>query len=148
MNITWILVASAAQARLFEQEPDHAPVLLDTFHHPASRLRASDLADDRAGRELSDQGFGGATLRPRLDPRRKEHQRFARELAQRLEQGVRQGRCDAVTVFAASPFLGELKQVLGEATLRQLTGAHAVDLSMVGTAEIARRIRDVLEQAH
>jgi len=114
MHITWILVASAAQARLFEQEPDHAPVLLETY--PASQ--------------------------------RKEHQRFARELAQRLEQGVRQGRCDAVTVFAASPFLGELKQVLGEATLRQLTGAHAVDLSMVGSAEIARRIRDVLEQAH
>jgi len=146
MSPTWILVANAAQARLFQQEPGRPLVVLEAFSHPASRQRSSQLGDDKAGRELSGRGFGGAAFKPRLDAKRKEHLHFARELAERLEQGAQHGRYAAVTVFASSPFLGELKQALGEATQRLLAGAHDVDLSSVGLAEMENRIQE-LEQA-
>ena len=43
-------------------------------------------------------------------------------------------------LVASNPFLGELKEQLGDATRRAVTGTHAVDLTAVGLAEIEHRI--------
>ena len=51
-----------------------------------------------------------------------------------------------IHVFAASPFLGELKASFGEATQRIVAGTHDLDLSAVGPAEIGRRIEQALRQ--
>ena len=52
----------------------------------------------------------------------------------------------SVRLFAASPFLGELKAQLGDATQRILAGTHDLDLTAVGPAEIGRRIAQALKQ--
>lgn len=140
MNRTWTLIANAAHARLLQQEAPGKLHLLQSMEHLPSRMSSSELGDDKAGRELSGRGFGGAAFEPRLDAHRKEHQRFAHELAQLLEQGAQEQRYDALHLFASSPFLGELKQALGPATQRMLAGAHDVDLTAVGVAELPARI--------
>jgi len=44
----WTLIANASVARLFSRESDSDPLLpLHSFEHPESRLKASELADDR-----------------------------------------------------------------------------------------------------
>lgn len=147
MKPTWILVANAAEARLFQQEGGGPLAIREVFLHPASRQRSSELGPDKAGRELSGRGFGGAAFEPRLDAHEKERLHFARELAQHLEQGAQHGLYDALTVFAASPFLGELKREFGSATQRLLAGTHDLDLSRVGPEEIDGRIRQELARA-
>lgn len=147
MKPDWILIANASRARLLEQQAHGAYSLLRSFEHPASRLHSSELGEDKRGRENVDGAFGAAAYEPRVDWQRKEHLRFAIELADFLETGAQHGQCGSVRVFAASPFLGELKARLGEATRRVLAGTHDVDLSAVGVAELGRRIQQELAHA-
>ncbi|WP_332813571.1 host attachment protein [Ramlibacter sp.] len=140
MKPDWILVANAAHARLLQQEPAGRMTLLQSLEHPTSRMRSSQLGDDKAGREFADRSFGGAAFSARTDAQRKERQRFARQLAELLEEGVRSQRFEAVHLFASSPFLGELKRALEPGTRRLLAGTHDVDLSAVGWAELPSRI--------
>lgn len=144
MKPHWILVANASQARLLQQEPGCPLVVLRSFHHPASRLHSSVLGDDKAGRELSGHGYGGAAFEPRIDAQHKEHLQFAHELAEALEDG--EGRYDTLAVFASSPFLGELKQALRPHTRQRLVATRDVDLTSVGLTEMEWRIEHELEQ--
>ncbi len=144
MKHEWIVIANAARARVLELGPSRPLVMLRTLEHPASRARSSELGDDRAGRELSGHGFGGAAFEPRVDAQSKERQHFARELAQWLEDAAHAHSYDAVHLFASSPFLGELKHALGPAASRLVAGTHDVDLTAVGLAELGDRIEQTL----
>ena len=136
----WILIANSVHARLLQQE-DGGPVrLLRNFTHAQSRSKVSDLVNDRAGHENTDRSYGGTSYQPRTDPKKKEHEHFARELADDLERHAQTGAFESLVIFASSPFLGELKAELGPATIRLLTGTHDVDLTSVGPAELKRRI--------
>ena len=124
MKVQWIVVANASLARLFRRDsPTDHLVPLATMEHPESRLKGSELADDRPGR-------------------RKEHQRFAREIAERLDTGLAAGEFSTVWLFASSPFLGELKAQLSDAVDKRLQLALDSDLTSFGLAEIEQRLRD------
>jgi protein required for attachment to host cells len=137
----WFLLANATRARLFARdEPDGKLQLARVFEHPQGRMKTAELGDDKAGRELSGRGFGGAAFEPRLDAHRKEHIRFAHELCEFLEQEAQRGAFGSLALFAPDPFLGELKKALGPACTKHLAAASDTDLSHVGPAELARRI--------
>lgn len=140
MKPDWTLIANASHARVLQQQRGEPMVMLKSFLHPESRSKVSELADDRAGHETTVRAFGGAPYSPRIDAKRKEHERFARELADYLEHEAGQRRFQSLSVFASSPFLGELKAELGSATANLLAGTHDVDLTAVGLAELERRI--------
>jgi protein required for attachment to host cells len=146
MKPDWILIANATRARVLQRKPDARVVEVQSFEHPQSRSKVSDLADDRAGSERTDRSFGGTSYPPRVDAKLKEHLRFARELADYLERQANDGRFQSLQVFASSPFLGELKSELGSATTRLLGGTHDLDLTMVGPAELGRRIAQAIER--
>ena len=148
MKPHWILVANATEARLLQQENASPLVVLHAFHHPEGRLHSSELGDDKAGRELSGHGFGGAAFQPRVPAQRKEHLHFAEELADALEQAAQQGQYASLAIYASSPFLGELKHELGEATRRLLAGTHDTDLTSFGVAEIEHRLQQERARAH
>lgn len=141
MKPHWYLIANASQARLLQAEPGAAMTVVQAYHHPQSRERSSTLGNDKAGRE--GHNFGGAAYQPHIDAQHKEHQYFAHELALVLEKGVQDGRCQSVTLLASSPFLGELKQALGDAARRALASTHDVDLTALGLGEAETRIRQL-----
>ena len=140
MKPDWILLANATRARLLQMERNERVTELEDFVHPQSRIKVSDLVDDRAGHESTDRSYGGTSYQPRTGVRQKEHQRFARELADFLERQAQSGSYRSLAVFASSPFLGELKAELGTATTKLLSGTHDLDLTSVGPAELGRRI--------
>jgi protein required for attachment to host cells len=146
MKPDWILIANATRARLLQQQQGEPMVVLESVVHPEGRMKISDLADDRVGHEAVDHSYGGASFEPRTDAKRKEHERFARELAQHLEHQALQGHFHSITVFASNPFLGEIKAQLGDATKRLMSGAHDLDLTSVGLVELERRIAHELAQ--
>lgn len=140
MKPEWILIANAARARLLQREQGSPLVVIRSFEHPQSRSRSSELGDAPAGQEKADRAFGGAAYTPRSDPKEKEHLRFAREMADYLEQQAQQGSFKSVALYASSPFLGELKSALGPATLGLVAATHDVDLTSVGLVELDQRI--------
>jgi protein required for attachment to host cells len=148
MKPHWILVANATQARLLQQEEGEPLVVLQAFHHPAGRQHSAQLGDDKAGREVSGHGFGGSPYQPRVDAQTKEHLHFAHELADHLEKAAAQHQYAAVVLYASSPFLGELKQALGDGTRKLLAGTHDVDLTSFGITEIEQRLQKDRSSAH
>ena len=141
MKRQWILLANASHARLLSRDSATDPLVpLATLEHPESRLKASQLADDRLGHEATDNSSGGNRYEPRSDVRRKEHQRFAREIAQRLDAGLASGQFSVLRIFASSPFLGELKAQLSEAVNKRVHLAIDSDLTALGLAEIEQRL--------
>ena len=143
MKPQWILVANASLARLFSRDSPTDPLVsLATMEHPESRLKGSELAKDRPGHEATDHSSGGNRYEPRSDVRRKEHQRFAREIAQRLDAALAADEFSALWIFASSPFLGELKAQLSDAVDKRVQLALDSDLTALGLTEIEQRLRD------
>ena len=142
--VEWFLVACAAHARLLQRERGLPMVQIAAFVHPEARLKSGELGDDRAGRERADRGFGATAYEPRSDAHRKEQLRFAHELAERLEEGARSNAYGSLVVFAGNPFLGALREALGEGTQRLLKASVPLDLSHVGEAELEQRVREAL----
>ncbi len=144
MKSDWIMVANATQARLLGRERGGPMVVLQNFAHPQGRAKVSDLADGRAGQEKTDHDFSSAAFQPHVNAKQKEHTRFARELADYLEQQAQPGSFRSLAIFASSPFLGELKAQLGAATSRLLSGAHDLDLTSFDLGEMEQRIKRAL----
>ena len=124
-----------------EQSSDSGTDLwhVHSFEHAESRLKASELADDRLGHDSTDGRPGGVSFEPRTDLHRKQHLKFARELAQRLDAGLAGGDCDRITLYASSPFLGELKGQLSPAAKKVLRAAADVDLTSYDLRELEER---------
>jgi Protein required for attachment to host cells len=125
-KFAWILIANTTRARVLQQEPGAAMVVLESFVHPPGR----GLRPDRL-----------------LDARQKECTRFAHELARYLEHEARQAHFSSLTIFAAPSFAEELRAGLGKITRRHLAGIHELDLTSVGIAELERRVSHELALA-
>lgn len=137
----WMLVANAARARVLELtavagQYRHVADLV----HPQSRQKGVDLADDRSGHVGGGDGPGGAAYAPRTDPRERERDHFAQQIAQLLDAGVAAGECAGLTLVASNPFLGEVKKHLGAQALKVLLRTVPHDLSLVADADLAARL--------
>jgi protein required for attachment to host cells len=142
MKTNWLVVANAARARVVEQTDrpgTYAPVV--DLVHPQSRLKGEQLGGDRPGHvEGIGHGLGSAAYLPRTDPREREHDRFAREVAATLNDGVAQGRCAGITLVASDPFLGHLKSHLSVQSRKLLLRTVSADYTTLRDDELARRI--------
>ena len=146
MKPEWILVSSAARARLFRRGPGDARlVALQTFE-------ASDHGPEPTLASTAATAVGTATWRvtvPRpsriVSPQRKRQLEFARTLAQRLETGLASGACDSITLFAACPFIGVLRAQLSPAAKSALRASVDVDLTGCDLDELEQRIDEELE---
>ncbi len=122
----WFLVANAARARLLSRTSNGRLQLLRSFGHVEGRAPSGK------------KDF--VVFEPRMRPREKERHRFAHELARFIDHEARQGRCATLSVFAPSPFLGELKHELGAATVHRLAAAEDLDLTQENMADHERRL--------
>ena len=109
----WLMVANASRARVLEmtdapQSYQHVADLV----HPESRQKGIDLARDRPGHvEGTGHGLGSTAYVPRTDPREREHEQFAREVATVVNDGVACDQCAGLVLVASNPFLGKLKVI-------------------------------------
>lgn len=141
MKPQWIVVTNAALARIFSRKSAIEPLVpVATLTHAQSRLRAGALAADRAGRQAADNSHGVNQFESRSDPHRKEHQRFAREIAQQLDEALAAGKFGSLLIFSSNPFIGELRAQLSHAVSERVQTLLDRDLSHVGITELERRI--------
>jgi protein required for attachment to host cells len=109
MTTTWILVANASTARIFENTGINKGLQLINQHdHPESRMKGSDLVSDRPG-HMQSVGNGHGARQPATDPKQNEAEHFAIELAKTLDQARGNGKYERLIVVASNPFLGTLK---------------------------------------
>lgn len=144
MKRNWLVVANAARARVLEEtERAGRYVSVADLVHPQSRLKGEQLAGDRPGHvhaEGRGHGLGSTSYVPRTDPREREHDRFAREVAAAVNEGVAQGRCAGVTLVASDPFLGHLRAHLSAQSEKLVLRTVSSDFTTLREDELARRI--------
>ncbi|MBL8348735.1 MAG: host attachment protein [Burkholderiaceae bacterium] len=139
----WLVVANASRARVLEaSDRGGAYIHVADLVHPGSRQKGTELGGDRPG-HVSGPGPGGigsAALDSRTDPREREHDHFAREVAALLDQGVAAGRCAGLVLVASNPFLGHLKQHLGGQAQKLVLRTVAADYTALNERELAQRL--------
>lgn len=142
MKRNWLVICNAARARVLEESdrPGRWDPVADLVH-PQSRMKGVQLDSDRPGHvEGGGHGLGSAAFVPRTDPREREHDRFAREVARVLDHGVAQGRCAGITLVASDPFLGQLKSHLHAQASKLLLRTVASDFTTLSDDEVLRRL--------
>ncbi len=149
MKRHWFVVANSARARVIERTgsaDDWADVA--DLAHPESRWPAGAPGPDRRGHvEGRGHGVGGATFRPRTEPRAHERERFAREIAALLDAGIAERRFDDLVLVASDPFLGVLDAHLGSAALGRVRARVAHDWTGLPDDELVVKLRAVTRPA-
>ena len=139
----WLVVANASRARVLEatNKPGHYVHIADLVH-PQSRQKGAELAADRPGHVPGPtaHGAGSSAFDPRTAPREREHDRFAREVAELLGSGIAAGRCAGLVLVASNPFLGHLKEHLSEPARKAVLHTVAADYTALSERELAERL--------
>ena len=137
---TWIVVANASRARLFEsRKSGESLALLREFEHPESRAKGGALVSDRPGHTATDQGRRTA-LMPDTEPKRVAQEQFARELGHVLEQGRVENRYGGLVLVASAPFLGILRAQLPEGVQTRVREAIDKDYTALAERELAAQL--------
>lgn len=106
---TWILVANACEAKLYQNTKRFGPLhLLEHFQHPRSRNKNSDIATDRSGAFRCGGTSASGSMVEATRPKDNEAKRFAMQLAETLDGGRATHAYYRLIVVATPPFLGLL----------------------------------------
>lgn len=141
----WVVVADAARARFFrlampekQLEPIWEQEMIGV--HAQSR----DIGSDRPGRTFDSAGMGRHAKEPPTDPARFEKDRFAHDVAAKLDEERKANAFDSVVLVAPPQFLGDLRAHLS-APLATLVAAEVnKDLSKLKPAEIVGHLDEVI----
>ena len=111
---TFVLVANASRARLFQREEGTGVLtLIEEREHPESRAKNIDLVTDKPGRSFpSDPHTFHAGMEEPTIPKRHEAEVFARELADDLSRRHNEHTFDELVITAPPGFLGMLRGAL------------------------------------
>lgn len=139
---TWILIANAAEARLFEAAAEDGPLVERAgFRSPESRLHGIEFTRDRAFRVQESATPARHGIEPRQDPHDKVSVDFARELAAVLQHGRNEHDYQRLVLVAPPRFLGQLRQALDTQVARRVVDSRDKDLVNASPAEIEALLR-------
>lgn len=132
-----IVVADQSEADIYELEQrDIPPQLVQRLEDPDARLHDRDLKSDRPGRVFDHAAAAGgrrgavghhATGGER-SPRKVEARRFARRIAEALDEARSENRYDRLVVIAPPAFLGLLREEMPAAVRAMLSAEVGKDL--------------------
>lgn len=142
---TWVVVASAARARVFEIEGRKKPLkeLFDLVH-PEERLYRRDLKTDKHGRAYDRVGGQRHTVETPVDPKEKENIDFARQLLDRLDRERYAHHFENMYLVSPPHFLGLLRDNMSDGLARTVQGTLIKDL----TKQDAASVQDHLVHLH
>ena len=108
MRKTWVVVADRSRARIFSVDSPSGPLTeIEDLVHPESRAHDRDLTSDRPGRSSDNHVLG--TAHGKGDHQAHE---FAREIADRLENGRVGAQFERLVVVAAPDVIGLLRKTM------------------------------------
>jgi protein required for attachment to host cells len=138
---TWILVADAARARLFETTSvSEVWSLIDDFQNPQGRARGRDFRADASGDFQTNEGTVRRSAMEPLSIKRVEAERFARMLGVELDKGLSGGRYDRVILVAPPEFLGLIRAELTPAVEKRVFDTIAKDFTSEDPRVLSERI--------
>lgn len=115
MNPTWLVNANHSYAQIFSfsgVKANGGAKEVASLYCPEARQHDGDLVSDDAGRSFDSGGQGRHALEPSTDQKRQIAKKFAKDIAQQLEQGRQQKAFEDLVLIAPPDFLGDLRSAL------------------------------------
>jgi len=141
-----VLVADASKARLFRADsPTGDLIEVSTDVNPEARLHDGDLTTDRPGRQADSMNSGRSAMEESTTPKEAEEQKFAKQLAHKLEQARNSGELEKLFIAAPPHFLGELRKHL-KPDLKSLVAQEiSKDLSQLDAGSLRKHLPERLK---
>jgi protein required for attachment to host cells len=145
-TITWILIADGAHARLFSNGGPGKGIeavpggVINGDHRPDR-----ELVSDGLGRSFESSGDMRHAIEPRIDPHRELKRTFAHELADMLDQRLREKAYDRLVIVAPPKALGDLRAALSAHVKPLIHAELNKDLVKTPTAELVSHLDKVID---
>lgn len=139
---TWVLVADASRARIFEWTAPSRPLseIADPAN-PEGRLKSSALDSDRPGIAADAQGHrSGHPMQASRTAHEKSAEAFADQIATALADALAANEYERLVLFAAPQFLGLLRAKLADAVASVIVESSALDLVRESAESIQSRL--------
>lgn len=129
MQTTWIIIANTAAARIYSTIHTDGHLHLELVHelsHPESKMKGIDLVTDGSGKYRGEAtGTIQGKYQPPTDPKAHEHDIFAREIVELLENARTQNRFGTLIIVADPHFHGLIdKHLKNHAQVNKLVKKH------------------------
>jgi protein required for attachment to host cells len=142
---TWILLADAGTARLYQTNKGISDwTVVREFSHPESRQHAAELVSDKPGRVRQTASGARAALEPHTPLKKKEVEKFARELAAALEEGLNKEAFERLILVTPPAFLGVLRELLHHSVRERITHTVEKDYLHMDAPELKERLQKQL----
>jgi protein required for attachment to host cells len=144
-DTTWVLIADASRARVFEHSRSlQSLTLAFEDDRPEHRDRSLSGPSDRRGRVHDSVGQARHAMEPHtpLDERNRES--FARELTERLATGANEQRYGQLLLVASPSMLGALRSHLDENLRERVIAEIDKDLTKIPAHELPEHLKEWL----
>lgn len=141
----WVVVAEQSSARIFSVDrPDGDLHEVDRLEHPLAERKNREIVTDRPGRTFDSAGQHRHAMDPQHTPAESEAIRFAKRVADHLEQARVAHRFDALLLVAGPEFLGRLRQELTPSLGDLVRAEITKNLGQFNAAEIREHLPERL----
>ena len=142
---TWIVVADASGARLFETtSKDNNINEKGKYHFTGMNMASRDIASDRPGRTFDSGGQGRHAKELPTDPKRHEKLRLAKEVGKLLDMERKRNAFERLVLVAPPQFLGDLRDCMPDALRDLVVIEENKDLTKLAKHELDTRLRKIL----
>lgn len=142
---TWIVVADAFKARIFQQDSPKDPAReIESLVHPAARQKTSDLISDSPGAQPNAGSSGTHGMQEKVTPRQAEDQRFARDVIDRVRHALNDNTIRQFYMAAPPHFLGLLRAAMDDRVSKALAGDLDKNLSGATADEACAAFKPLL----
>ncbi|OOG63483.1 hypothetical protein B0E46_10895 [Rhodanobacter sp. B04] len=137
MSKTWLLVADAAKARLFEIPRKGADLAeIACFANPNARSPGQHPEHGRSGRTHESANSAHHAIEPHTSLREKHAMQFADQLRDAIQQGRIENQYDQLVLMAPPRFLGMLRDRLDDQTRKRVVAEVGSDLLALSPNEL------------
>lgn len=142
---TWIVLADAATARIYEPQAGRRDwKLIAELTHPESRAKESELGTDKPGRVKQSTG-SRAAMEPPTPRKEVEIEKFARQIAKALDDALVRKAYDRLVLAAPPEFVGVLRELLPKRVQECIEATVEKDYLHLDLPEARERLERQLE---
>jgi len=139
MEMHWVVVADAASAKIYASNALlHELTLVDDIRVSHDRVLHLD-ADGASNHPLP--GSGPGSVQAEHDPHKLTEERFARAVAQTLNEGEGHHRFERLILVAPPRYLGDLSAALSHAAGKRVVARIHHDWTRLSGRELAEHLR-------
>lgn len=142
---TWVVVCDGARGRIFVNEGRGTGLdEIESAENPDARAPSRDLGADRPGRTHDSGSQGRHGMEPPADWHGAEKERFAKEMAARVNSAALENKFDSVILVAPPRVLGDLRQALSAQATTKVTGEIGKDLTQLSVHDLGPHLSDLV----